>query len=177
MERGFKMAETLTHWKKLTNPDYLGAYALEPGKDLVVTIKSVGREMVTGSDGKKEELIVARFVEPGVKPMILNATNCKTISKLAKTSYIEKWSGLKIQIFIDKVRAFGDVVEALRIRPYAPKQTAPAEKKCAKCGKVIGPYANMNAEQIAAYTKQAFGVEMCGDCGAATKAAQAEKSE
>lgn len=26
--------ENLTHWKKLTNPDYLGAYALQPGEDL-----------------------------------------------------------------------------------------------------------------------------------------------
>ena len=38
-----------THWKKLSNPDYLGAYALDPGKDLIVTIQSVGEERVTGS--------------------------------------------------------------------------------------------------------------------------------
>ena len=24
-----------THWKRLTNPDYLGAYALEDGKDMI----------------------------------------------------------------------------------------------------------------------------------------------
>ena len=30
-----------THWKKLTNPDYLGAYALEDGEDMIVTIKNV----------------------------------------------------------------------------------------------------------------------------------------
>ena len=48
------MAEqTKTHWKKLQNPDYLGAYALENGKDLIATIKTVGLEMIIGADGKK----------------------------------------------------------------------------------------------------------------------------
>ena len=40
-----------THWKKLINPDYIGAYALDPGKDLTVQISQVHREMVTGADG------------------------------------------------------------------------------------------------------------------------------
>ena len=57
------MSETLTHWKKLMNPDYLGAYALEPGQDLIATIKSVGNEEVTGTDGKKEICSVIHFVE------------------------------------------------------------------------------------------------------------------
>ena len=33
-----------THWKKLNNPDYLGAYALEPGQELVATIKVVEKK-------------------------------------------------------------------------------------------------------------------------------------
>ena len=39
-----------THWKKLINPDYIGAYALDPGKDLTVQISQVRREMVTGAE-------------------------------------------------------------------------------------------------------------------------------
>ena len=31
------MAE-LTHWKKFHNPDYLGSYSLDPGKDMILTI-------------------------------------------------------------------------------------------------------------------------------------------
>lgn len=69
-----------THWKKLINPDYIGAYALDPGKDLTVQISQVRREMVTGADGKKEECTVAYLKDQ--KPMILNVTNCKTIEKL-----------------------------------------------------------------------------------------------
>ena len=56
--------------------------------------------------------------------MILNATNSKAIQKVAKTPYIEKWSGVKIQIYTAKVSAFGEQVDALRIRTVAPKETS-----------------------------------------------------
>ena len=102
-----------THWKKLINPDYIGAYALDPGKDLTVQISQVRREMVTGADGKKEECTVAYLKDQ--KPMILNVTNCKTIEKLYGP-YIEDWNGKYITLYAAKVRAFGDVVEALRLR-------------------------------------------------------------
>ena len=73
-----------THWKQLINTDYLGAYALKDGEDMVLTIKSVGQEVVTGIGGKKETCTVAHFTENGIKPMILNRTNMKTITKLYK---------------------------------------------------------------------------------------------
>ena len=85
-----------THWKKLINLDYLGAYSLDPGKDMILTIKGVRNEIVTGPDGKKEECMVMSFIE-NVKPMIVNSTNAKTIQKLYKTPYIEEWQGRKIQ--------------------------------------------------------------------------------
>jgi hypothetical protein len=113
-----------THWKKLTNPDYIGAYALENGKDLNVKITKVVREMVTGTGGKKEECTVA-YLE-GQKPMILNNTNCKQIAKLADSSYIEDWNGLTITLYIAKIRAFGeDNVECLRVRKQLPVISLP----------------------------------------------------
>ena len=110
----------LTHWKKLSNPNYLGAYSIEDNKDLILTISKVQQETVTGPDGKKDECIVCYFSE-SEKPMILNSTNAKQIQKLLNTPYIEKWIGHKIQIGIEKVRAFGDIVEALRVRKFLPK--------------------------------------------------------
>lgn len=108
-----------THWKKLTNPDYLGAYSLDEGEQRTLKIIKVSREMVQGSDGKKEECTVA-FLEAS-KPMILNKTNCKTISKVLKTPYIEEWAGKSIIVFTEKVKAFGEVVDALRVKD-APAQ-------------------------------------------------------
>ena len=110
--------KTLTHWKKLTNPDYLGAYSLDPNQNLTVTIKSVSKQIVKGSDGKEQECTVA--IIEGQKPMILNKTNCKIISKIYGTPYIEDWTGKKITLYATQVKAFGDVVDALRIKAEKP---------------------------------------------------------
>lgn len=113
---------TQTHWKKLHNPDYLGAWSITPNEDLIATIKTVGLEMVTGTDGKKEELTVVHFMED-IKPMILNVTNSKTIAKVHQTPYIEEWAGKQIQLYSTPVKAFGETVEALRVRPKKPTTT------------------------------------------------------
>lgn len=110
-----------THWKKLENPDYIGAYSLEAGKDLTVIIESVKRELVTGQGGKKEECTIAHLKNQ--KPFILNRTNMKTIQKIYDTPYIEEWTGKQITLFVAKIRAFGeDNVECLRIRDKAPQK-------------------------------------------------------
>ena len=109
-----------THWKKLTNPDYLGAYALEEGKDMIVTIKEVRQESITGAKGEKEEAIIA-YLENGIKPMILNKTNLKRIEKVCETPYIEDWAGHNIQLYTEMVSAFGTSTMALRVRDFKPK--------------------------------------------------------
>ena len=157
-----------THWKKLINPDYLGAYSLEPGQDMVLTIRQVKKEMITGTDGKKEECIVCYWQEEQ-KPMILNVTNCKMIAKLLKTPYIEKWAGHRIQIGAELVSAFGEKVEALRVRKNLPEELNIA---CEECGQFIQPAFNMSAAQLAAYTKKKYGKALCADCAQEKKEAE-----
>ena len=152
-----------THWKKLQNPDYLGAYALEPGQELVLTIRSVVRENVTGPDGKKEDCTVAHFQE-SVKPMILNTTNSKIIEKLYKTPYIEEWAGKKIQIFSAQVKAFGDVVDALRIRPFIPKPPVNGAPVCSDCENPVKAFDKYSAAAMAEYTTNKYGRPLCSDC-------------
>lgn len=156
----------MTHWKKLTNPNYLGAYSIEDGKDLILTIDTVREETVIGTDGKKDDCVVAHFQER-VKPMILNATNLKMIAKIYNTPYVENWHGKKIQVGIEKVKAFGEIVEALRVRKFVPQE----EKYiCESCGAEIQGYGSKSAETMAAYTKQKYGKALCSQC--ATKLAQ-----
>lgn len=150
----------MTHWKKLSNPHYLGAYSIEDGKDLILTISTVRQEQITGADGKKDECMVCYFSD-SEKPMILNSTNAKQIQKLLNTPYIEKWAGHKIQIGIEKVKAFGDVVEALRVRKFLPKESAVL---CESCQKNIRAANGMSAEQLAAYTKKKYGAALCAAC-------------
>ena len=164
-----------THWKKLTNPDYLGAYALESGQDIILTIGYVREEKVTGTDGKKDDCVVCHFSERGVKPMILNATNMKTITKVLGTPYIEEWAGKRIQIGVEKVKAFGDVVDALRVRKFLPVENITPLPKCEVCGGDIKPAGGMTGDQVAKYTKDKYGQALCGAC--ATKRAQELKNE
>ncbi len=111
-----------THWKKLTNPNYLGSYSLEPGEEKTVRILNVSKELVKGGDGKEEECIVAKLENE--KPLILNKTNCKIIAKIYDTPYIEEWSGKSVILYAAKVSAFGQEVEALRIRQRRPEPKA-----------------------------------------------------
>lgn len=106
--------KTLTHYKKLQNPDYLGAYDFMQGEERIVTIKKVIVEKVKSERGE-EDCTVCYFNEP-YKPMILNVTNCKTITKILGSPYIEEWSGKQFKLIVVKVKAFGEVVDALRIK-------------------------------------------------------------
>lgn len=110
-----------THWKKLHNPDFLGAYSLDNGNgfnELNVQFTSVRNEEVAGVDGKKADCIVGQI--KGQKPMILNATNCKKLTKIFKSVYIEDWTTGQVTIYVDKVKAFGEIHDALRIKEYKP---------------------------------------------------------
>ena len=162
-----------THWKKLTNPNYLGDYSMPTdGSDLIVTIDYVRYEEVVGTNGRKENKVVAHFVEKNIKPMILNKTNMKTITKVYKTPYIEEWGGRKIQIYFDKTVKFArDTVGGLRIRNFVPAQnTVPTV--CADCKAKIEPASGKDAEWVAKYTYQQYGKSLCAKCAQKIKDAQ-----
>jgi len=121
--------ENKTHWKKVFNSDYLGSCDLEDGKDLRAVIKSVTVRKVKNTDGKEQERNVAEFTDTKLKPMILNATNCKVVKKFAKSPFINDWNNIPIQIYVkDDIRAFGDITEGLRIREVQPKTDKPVLK-------------------------------------------------
>ena len=116
-----------THWHKVFLSDYLGACDLEEGKDVKLVIKNVSVKQVKGSDGKSQERNVAAFIDPKIKPMILNATNCRVVKKFVGSPYINDWVNVPIQVYIKSdIKAFGDITEGLRIREVQPKMDKPA---------------------------------------------------
>lgn len=150
-----------THWKKYNNPDYLGAYAFQPGEEKTVTIKEVKRETVFNPSGSgKEECTVAHFKE-NEKPLILNVTNCKTIAKVWGTPYVEDWAGRKIILKVKKISAFGEMVDAVRVSNERPQE----EKIiCEACGKEIVAAAGRTPQVIANTTKTKYGKILCIEC-------------
>ena len=156
-----------TNWKKLANKDYLGSWDIEGG-DLVLTIRNITQKEVKNPQGKDEEVIVCEWKE-NYKPMILNVTNCKAIAKAYGSEYIEDWIGKRVSLFTTMVSAFGDTTEAIRIRPYAPRVEAKVELICEECGQVVKGANGMDAEQIANYTKNKYGKQLCTDCATKLK--------
>jgi hypothetical protein len=108
------------HWKKQFNYDYLGSYSLDGKKEAIVTISKLDTDKVTGQQGRKEDCFVVYFNEFD-KPMILNRTNAKAIEKVAGSGLVENWVGTQVTLYVEQgVKAFGEVVDALRIRDKKP---------------------------------------------------------
>lgn len=121
-----------THWKKFHNYDFLGAYSLENGDDLTLTIKEVRTEGVKGSSGKEEKCMIVYFNEES-KGMVCNRTNAKTIETLNGSPYIEDWKGQAVILYVEKdVKAFGSTTDALRIRQFTPKKEIDTTQAVAK---------------------------------------------
>jgi hypothetical protein len=116
------------HWKKQFNYEYLGSYSLDGKKEAVVTVSQLAQEKVTGQQGRKEDCFVVYFKEFD-KGMILNRTNARAIEKVAGSGLVEDWVGVQVTLYVEKgVKAFGDVVDALRIRDKKPtRQTMTKE--------------------------------------------------
>jgi hypothetical protein len=109
---------SLTHWKKAFNKDYLGSWDLEEGQTVNTIVKKVIVKEVTDPQGAKSNCNVA--ILDGLKPMILNVTACKQMQRFAKSKHIENWNNIPITIYVDTVKAFGEMVEALRIKDKQP---------------------------------------------------------
>lgn len=110
------------HWKKQFNYDYLGSYSLDGKKEMVVTIVGLDTDKVTGQQGRKEDCFVVYFQEFN-KPMILNRTNAKAIEKVSGSGLVENWVDVQVTLYVEQgVKAFGEVVDALRIRDKKPSR-------------------------------------------------------
>lgn len=126
-----------THYRKAFDSPYLSsADIVEP---TVLTVKCVKLE-IDRTKKTKDLFNTAHFVEKEIrrgeplKPMILNATNSKTMKGLTNSAFIDDWNNVRITVYVDHNVRFGkESVEGLRISPHAPeeaqKQLTPAMTK------------------------------------------------
>ena len=156
------------------NPNYLGSWDLEelPNREITLTIEKIVDEDVI-TNGKTEKCTVCYWTDKAYKPMILNVGNKKTICKVHNTKDTEKLKGKAVVIGIEAVKAFGDIHDALRIRPRKPQPQKAELPKCEECGQDITSSNNMTPEQLAAYTKAKYKKQLCSKC--ATAKAQGAK--
>ena len=115
-----------THYRKAFNSPYLSsADIVEP---TVLTVSHVALE--PDQTKKTKDLFnTAHFVEKEIrageklKPMILNASNSKTMSGITGSAFIDDWQNVQVTVYVERGVKFGrDVVDGLRISPNAPEK-------------------------------------------------------
>lgn len=151
-----------TDYRTLMDKPYLGAWDIPEGGELTLEIDRCGTDKVMNESHKEDEKLLIYFKD-AKKPMICNVTNAKAISKVAGSTYIEDWQGVRIILYTSEVSAFGETRDAIRVRPYAPK-LSDAEIKCAECGKTITDHGKYKAKAIAESSKGTYGKPLCWDC-------------
>lgn len=156
-----------TDYRKLMDKPYLGAWDIPENGELVLTIKNVTTDKVMNESRKEEEKMLIQFSD-AKKPMICNVTNAKAISKVAGSTYIEDWTGVRIILYATEVSAFGDTRDAIRVKPYAPKLDE-ANLKCADCGKTITDHDKYSARSIAESSRGTYGRTLCWECAQKAK--------
>lgn len=168
-----------THWKKVvSDPNFIGEGDFQEGEEKILTIQRVNqKETVATAEGKSQKAVV-HWKEPGNKPMILNVARSKAIEKVAGSGYMEDWPGVAVQLYIEHgIKAFGDVVSAVRVRPFRPRlQQAAPVPPCADCGGEIVPAMGKDARWLGAYTAKKYGVSLCASC-AQKRAEEAESAQ
>ena len=124
------MEKKQTHYRKVMKSDHLGSADIEEfiedKKPLIFTIDHVKQEYGVTVAGRKGDFNIAYFKEV-IKPLVLNATNAKTVCSFVKdrSPFVENWNNIKVELYIDKsVKMKGEVVGGVRIRKSQPKPKA-----------------------------------------------------
>lgn len=119
------MSEKKTHYRKAFNSPYLSSADItEP---TVLTIKNV-KLLPDKTKKTKDSFNTAFFSEREIrqdevlKPMILNATNSRTLKSLTGSPFIDDWNNISVTVYVDKNIRFGrNTVEGLRISTEPPR--------------------------------------------------------
>lgn len=139
---------------------FLGGWSFENG-DETLTIKSIGEEeMYDAETGGNKKGLVLHFEERDL-PMVLNVTNAETIADVTGTDKLAEWIGRKIIVGTSKIKAFGKVHDAIRVRSTKPDETV---YKCEDCGQTIKAAAGKQPSELVEIAKRNTGRALCLDC-------------
>lgn len=106
---------------------YIGAAEFEGG-DHDYTIKSIEQKDVEYEEGEdSEEAWIVSFEETA-RQLSLNKTNCAAIGNIHGDNANE-WIGKRVTLYPARVKAFGIMQDAVRVRPNAPNIDPNTPKK------------------------------------------------
>jgi len=124
-----KKTDGKTHYRKAFDSPYLSsADIVEP------TVLMISKVLLEADKTKKTKDVfnTAYFTEKEIrsgevlKPMVLNATNCRTMKKLTGSAFIDDWNNVAVTVYVDPQVRFGkDTVEGLRLSTEKPRTVKP----------------------------------------------------
>jgi len=121
----------MTHWKKFFSYKFISAEELD-GKEVILTIAEITTDEVYSQSARAKEKKAALKFRETDKMVILNATNARKITEIMGTPQVENWIGKRICLYPLAIQAFGQNVDAIRIKNVpasSPKETPVPEFK------------------------------------------------
>lgn len=109
------------HWRLMMSSDKLHAADLL-GRDCNVQIEKVIQgEYPDHQDARAKIFKPDVYFKDKKKPLGLNSTNARMITKLLGSADTAKWVGKTITIYPTMTMAFGEEQECIRVRPKLPE--------------------------------------------------------
>ena len=102
--------------------NYLKADDLPEG-DTVKVIEAIHTATLKNNRGEEQIKPVLEFTDG--EQLVLNKTNASAISRALGSDETDDWKGRKITLYTTDVEFRGDWVHAIRVKPRAPKGSAP----------------------------------------------------
>jgi hypothetical protein len=129
-----------------------------PGGTIRVNIARLTVEKMRARGGAQEEKAVLYF-ERAKKGLVLNRTNGEVIGN-AFGWETDGWKGHVVELYVAEVEAFGELVDAIRVR--VPKA---APKEAAKKPGALSPWPNAPEKPLAEQSERELFLEPNGDSG------------
>lgn len=157
------MGKELKSFIEILDPNFINSELIgEIGSEKVVTIKGFETaDYYDSKQGRKASGAAVLFEE--CLPLLLNATNTKTLKRLfsPNSDNTENAIGHKIILYVTETHkpggSRGEMTNCIRIKEYS-------EEKCPVCGKAILPYAGKTVAEIKEISMRNLGKVMCGSC-------------
>jgi len=157
------MGKELKSFIEILDPNFINSELIgEIGSEKIVTIKGFEQaEYYDSKAGRKASGAAVYFEE--CLPLLLNATNTKTLKRLfsPNSDSTENAIGHKIILYVTETHkpggSRGEMTNCIRIKEYS-------EEKCPICGKAILPYAGKTVAEIKDISQRNLGQVMCGSC-------------
>jgi hypothetical protein len=105
MKNGFSVADMFpSRWLRATDID----------DELEVQVRHISKEILTGKDGQEEKFVM--WFQGLQKGLVLNKTNALKMGEIFGADDYREWANQRIVLYSTQVEAFGETVQAVRIR-------------------------------------------------------------